>query len=300
MPVWIVLSCAAALFQTVRFVLQKKLAQSQLSAQGATFARFVYSAPVIFFVIVIYLRATGQPLPNVAAGFGLYALIGGIAQIVATICVVRLFAQRNFAVGITFKKTEVLQAILVGIVVLGEGVSGLGLLAICVGLFGVFLLSDPPGEQGGGWWRLFNPAAGLGLLSGVLFAVSGVCYRGASLAIETGDPVVRAGLTLVCVTTLQTVIMTVWLAWRERGQIRAVLQAWRVAGLVGVFSLAGSFCWFTAFTLQNVAYVKAVGQVELAFSYLASRYVFGERGGKRENWGIVLVLLSVVILAVSG
>jgi hypothetical protein len=29
--------------------------------------------------------------------------------------------------------------------------------------------------------------------------------------------------------------------------------------------------WFSAMTLQNAAYVKAVGQIELVFAFLASR-----------------------------
>ena len=41
-----------------------------------------------------------------------------------------------------------------------------------------------------------NRSVGLGLGSGMLFAVSAVCYRGASLEIASDDPVIRAGLTL--------------------------------------------------------------------------------------------------------
>ena len=58
MELWIIASVAAAAFQTVRFMLQKHLAQVSLSAAGATFARFVYSAPI----------ACGDPCRLVAAG----------------------------------------------------------------------------------------------------------------------------------------------------------------------------------------------------------------------------------------
>lgn len=47
--------------------------------------------------------------------FWAYALAGGLTQILATMCVVALFAERNFAVGITFKKTEVIQLSLIHI-----------------------------------------------------------------------------------------------------------------------------------------------------------------------------------------
>ena len=41
--------------------------------------------------------------------------------------------------------------------------------------------------------------------------------------------------------------------------------------------MLASLGWFTAFTLVTVAQVKAVGQVELVFSWLTARFAFGER-----------------------
>ena len=47
MDAWIFLSLGAALAQTVRFMLQKQLRATRLSTGGATFARFIYSAPLV-------------------------------------------------------------------------------------------------------------------------------------------------------------------------------------------------------------------------------------------------------------
>ncbi len=298
MDAWIPVTLAAAAAQTIRFVLQKKLSVSGLTATGSTFARFVFSAPLAALVAVAYVRTSGQDWPEVPAAFWVYALAGGIAQIVATVCVVALFAERNFAVGLTFKKTEVLMSVIVGLVVLGEGVSPLGFVAIVMGLAGVLLLSDPPGATGPWRARIFNRAAGLGLLSGLFFAASGVGYRGASLSLGSGDTFQRAIVTLAYVTAFQVVLMSAWLVLRDRMQIGAVLRAWRVAGLVGIMSLVGSACWFTAFTLQTVAYVNALGQVELVFALAASVFVFGERIGRREAQGLAILTASILFLVV--
>ena len=118
---WIIVSIAAAIFQTGRFMLQKHLATATLSAAGATFSRFFYSAPFILGLLAIYLIASGKPMPALVPGFWVYGIFGATAQIAATVCVVLLFKQRNFAVGITFKKTEVIQTVLMGWIVLGEG-----------------------------------------------------------------------------------------------------------------------------------------------------------------------------------
>jgi drug/metabolite transporter (DMT)-like permease len=296
MDAWIPVTIAAAAAQTTRFVLQKKLAATRLTATGSTFARFLYSAPLAALVALVYGRASGQVWPEVPGMFWAYALAGGTAQIIATVCVVALFAERNFAVGLTFKKTEVLMSVLVGLLVLGEGVSGAGFAAILLGLAGVLLLSDPPGATGPWRSRIVNRAAGLGLVSGLFFAVSGVGYRGASLSLGSGDAFQRAIVTLAFVTAFQVVLMTVWLLWRDRAQIAAVVAAWRVAGLVGLTSLVGSACWFTAFTLQTVAYVNALGQIELVFALAASVLIFGERIGRREAQGLAVLTLSILIL----
>ena len=292
MSLWIFATLAAASFQTARFMLQKRLATGTLSPAGATFARFFYSAPIIVCLLGLYFALSGQSLPPLSIPFWLYGATGGLAQVMATVLVVKLFAQRNFAVGITLKKTEVIQTVLVGWLLLGEGVSWAGFGCILLGLIGVLLLSRPP--KGQGRLRITGPEVVLGLGSGVFFAVSGVCYRAASLELPLDLPMERAGITLAAVTSMQLAGMALWLRLREPGEIVRVWQARRVASLVGVSSMAGSFCWFTAFTLQTAAYVNALGQVELILSLLATVLVFRERVTVREIGGIAVLAASIV------
>ncbi len=294
--IWFWVTLGAATAQMLRFMLQKILRTATLSTAGSTFARFIYSSPIVILIAIFYGIQSGQSLPALEPGFWVYAMTGGLCQILATMCVVALFTQRNFAVGITFKKTEVLLAAIIGFVVLGEAITLWALFAILIGLAGVLLLSDPPQATGPVAARLFNRASGLGLASGVMFGISGVAYRGASTGLDSGDAFLRAIVTLACVTTFQTVIMAIWLAWRERGEITRVLAAWRVAGLVGITSMIGSIGWFVAFTLQTVALVKAVGQIELLLSLMAGWLVFGEVISRREWQGLVLIGCSIVML----
>lgn len=296
MSLWIYITIGAAFAQNLRFMLQKHLKATRLSTGGATFARFLYSAPLAAALVLIYAQASGQDLPAPGARFWVFALSGGLAQILATMCVVALFAERNFAVGITFKKTEVLQTVLVGLVVLGEGVSLGGMVAIALGFAAVVLLSDQKGGAGPLLARMWNRATGLGLLSGVLFAVSATGYRGASLSLGLDDFFLRAAFTLAVVTASQSLAMALWLHWRERGEISRVVASWRVSGLVGVTSMLGSLGWFTAFTLQQAAYVKALGQIELLFSFLATVFIFREKTTGREVLAMGLLSASILFL----
>lgn len=294
MELWIWVTLAAAAFQTVRFTLQKVLRGGTLSTFGATFARFAYSAPLVALGLAAYLAVTAQPLPTLGASFWGYALTGGAAQVLATACVVALFGARNFAVGITFKKTEVVQTALLGFVLLGERLSAPAMGAIALGLAGVWLIGAPPGAALGGLGRIANRAAALGLASGGLFAVSAVCYRGASLAVGSEDPVLRAAVTLAAVTAAQMAGLALWLWRRERGELSRVWGARRVALWVGLASMGGSFCWFLAFTLESAALVKAVGQVELLMSLAVTVFVFHERVSRSELAGLALLSASVV------
>ena len=296
MELWIAVTIGAAFFQTLRFMLQKLLSASALSSAGATFARFFYSAPLVVVLLATYFALTETAFPATSLRYWIFALSGGLAQILATLCVVMLFKTRNFAVGITFKKTEVIQTALVGFVILGESISQAGFAVIMIGLIGVLLLSEMPEMEGDWFRRIRNQASHLGVLAGFLFAISGVCYRGASLEIDSADPLLRAGVTLACVTSAQLIGMALWLRWFEPGQISAVWAARRSAAWIGLTSMVGSFCWFTAFTMQNVAYVNALGQIELLFSLIIGAFVFGEKIGPREWQGLLILTASIVLL----
>ncbi|WP_339762364.1 DMT family transporter [uncultured Sulfitobacter sp.] len=293
---WILVTLAAAFFQTARFMLQKYLATATLSAAGATFSRFLYSAPFIVCGLVAYLLVSGMGLPQIGPGFWAYGLLGGTAQILATVCVVLLFKQRNFAVGITFKKTEVILTVLTSWLILGEGVTVWGFAAIGLGVLALLLLSAKQGENGFRLRDLGNKATGLGIASGFLFAISAVTYRGATLAVMSDMPVLRAGVTLAAVVCMQAAIMAVYLKLREPGQMTAVWQARKVAAWVGMMSMGGSLCWFIAFTLQNAAYVKAFGQVELILSVAASTLFFREKITGREWAGMAVLVASILML----
>jgi drug/metabolite transporter (DMT)-like permease len=210
--------------------------------------------------------------------------------------VVALFAQRNFAVGITFKKTETVQTALVGFLVLGDRISLGGLVAILLGLVGVLVLSDHKQGEAAGLKRFLNKGAGLGLLSGAFFAVSAVGYRGATLEVGSDDPLMRALVALGCVTTTQALGLSLWLRLREPGELTRVLESWRTSVWMGLAGLGGSLGWFTAFTLMNAAYVFAVGQVEVIFSIAASVLFFKEQITRREIAGIALISASVLSL----
>jgi len=298
---WIPITIAAAFLQNVRSALQKHL-KARLSTSGATFVRFSYGFPLAIAYIAGLATIGGLPLPRPNAAFAGYAATGGVAQILATALLVSLFSYRNFAVGTTYSKTETVQTALFGLVILGERVSLGALLAIVISLAGVMAISVAKTEAGvrALWVSLSGKPALIGIASGALFGVAAVSYRAASLSLGGEGFLMQAGFTLAVVTVLQTTVMAAYMRLREPGELSRTLAHWRVAIWVGASGVAASACWFTAMTIQKAAYVRALGQVELVFTFLVSALVFREHTTRLELAGIVLIGAGILWLLLGA
>ena len=301
MEPWIPITLAAAFLQNLRSALQKHL-KGTLSTSGATFSRFAYAAPLAILYAVLLSTLGGLVVPEPNAAFLGYMVVGGIGQILATALLVYLFSFRNFAVGTTFSKTETIQTAIFGLLILGDHLTLSALIAILISLAGVFAISSAraPRGLGGLFSSLTDRTALIGIASGACFGISAVSYRAASLSLGGEGFLMQAAFTLAAVTTFQTLLMAIYMRWREPGQITAVLRSWRVSSLVGLAGMLASAGWFTAMTIQNAAYVRALGQVELIFTFAASYFVFGERSNRLELIGIALVTLGILVLLVGG
>lgn len=292
---WVWITLAAAAMQTLRFMLQKQLKGAGLSTGGATFSRFLFGAPIAAVAAGLTLAVAGAGLPLPGARFWAFAALGGAAQVAATFLTVALFSLRNFAVGVAFTKTETVQVGVFSALILSETVSAAGWVAILIGLGGVLLLSRHP--SGG---RFLTRATLYGVLAGGLFGISAIGYRGATIELMPLDFFARAIVTLACVTAMQTLGMGLYLRLREPGELSRVTAAWRRTVWVGVTGVLGSAGWFTAFALQNAAYVRALGQVEIVFTLAVSALVFHERLSRREAAGIALVVVSLILIVAGG
>lgn len=171
------------------------------------------------------------------------------------------------------------------------------LAGIVVSLVGVLVLSIARAATS---TREFSGRAiPIGLASGALFALTAVSVRAASLSLGGDGYVMQAAFTLLIVTTWQTVIMTAWLVARQRQVLAEAFRSWRVSGLVGLTGMLASACWFTAMTIENAAYVRALGQVELVFTFIASLVIFRERASIAELTGILAIVAGILVLVLG-
>ncbi len=296
MELWIIITVAAAFLQNFRSALQKAL-KGRLSNWGATSSRFFFAAPLAVLLVVVLRYGLDYQLPVPNMEFAGFVILGSIGQITATALLLYLFSFHNFAVGTIFSRTEAAQSALFGILILGDTFSFNVGVAVAISLIGIFLISMPKQNASGfKGFRLFERTTLIGLASGAIFGITAVAYRGASLALPSGTFFVRAAITLAVASVFQSLVMAVYLRLREPGEVSRVFANWRFAGLAGATGMLASFGWFMAMTLQTAVMVKAVAQIEIIFTFIATIFVFKETVKLRETLGILLIVLAILII----
>ncbi len=298
---WIPFTIGAAFFQNLRSALQKHL-KGRLSTVGAAYSRFLYALPVaaIYLWGLTFFGEGILPQPNLR--FVLFCTLGGVCQIMFTVFLLWMFSFQSFAVGTTFSKLEVIMVAILGLLVLGDGLSSMAIIAIVVSAIGVFALSLGQNQlttnaiiQG-----ITSKSTLIGLICAAWLGGSVVFFRGATLALDHDQYLVAAGYALVVSLIIQNLLMGGYLLLRQPGEFTQVVKHWRWAGAAGIAGAISSVGWFTAFTIQNASYVRALGQIELIFTFIATTVIFREKVSGAELWGIMLVSAGIIILLLFG
>jgi drug/metabolite transporter (DMT)-like permease len=298
---WIPVVLLAAAAQTVRNTAQRALSGG-LGAWPATLVRFLYGLPFsLAFLLALYLLPQSPPAwPTLNWSYLSWIAFGALFQVAATAALLLAMQAGNFAVSVTFSKTEVLQLVLFGAVVLGELPAPLQLLAAAIATLGVILLAWRSSPGGQAARPALGKASGYGLLCGACFALATLGFRAAALQLPDFSPWLSAAWGVVLAQSMQSLSLGGWLAWRDRAGLQACFSSWRVSLLAGAMGACASLLWFTAYALQTAAAVRALGMVEVLFGYLVSRRLLREQLQRNEKWGIALVLLAVLLLALAG
>ncbi|TCH98993.1 DMT family transporter [Roseococcus sp. SYP-B2431] len=300
MPLWVFITLSAALFQCWRTALQQRL-RGQLSLNAAAVVRYLYGVPVGAMILLVYWLIFGGSFGPVSWWFIALCAMAGLGQIFGTNLLISSFGPRGFAVGTAYSKTEAVQASLLSIILLGEVLPALSWLGIAISVFGVMYLTlAGRGLSGRDIWRAtFQPAALCGIGAGAFFAFTSIFVRKANLELPGEDAILKALFSVVVTNMIQTALQGGWLLLAEPKQLVAVFRSWRSSMQVGALSAFGSSCWFVGFSLAPVALVRAVGQVEIVFTLLFSRFFLGERLKTKDVVG-ALTLVGGVVLVLLG
>jgi drug/metabolite transporter (DMT)-like permease len=288
---WIPFTLLAAAGQTARNAMQRELTAT-LGTVGATHVRFLFGFPFAIVFLIGVVLATGLSLPTPPAVFWPWALLGAGAQIVATALMLATMNDRSFVVTIAYIKTEAIQAAAFGLIFLGDPLTVGMAVAILIATAGVVVMSlKGKGSLEGG----YRPVL-LGLLSGGMFAISAVGYRGAILSLALPSFVLAATFTLTFGILLQAGLLTLYLALRDRAVMNAIVKAWRPSLFAGFMGATASEFWFLAFALTSVANVRTLALVEVLFAQAISLIAFKQKTAPRDVLGVALIVVGCALL----
>ncbi len=295
---WIFFTIAAVIFQTFRNLEQKAL-NKKLDALTVSWSRFILPLPFA-------LLCAGYSFSSVGYHFIFYCFVTAVAQVAGNVCLLHAF-KKNFSIGIAFYKTEVLQAMILGLLFFDETLSNYKIVAIIVTTFGAILMSGSFDSGVKNFVKSLNNNSMLfGLLCGFCFSISAFSLKFASqnLMLLGYSQIQGPVMVLMWVLCFQNIFFIIIKSAQKRlvGDFKMLFESENKSAFFRTTTLSflGSICWFVAYALGKVVYVKAVGQLELLLAILFSYFFLKEKFKLTEFAGIVLTAFGITSLILVG
>lgn len=290
---WMPLTLVAAALQVVRNGAQANLT-GKIGTLGATQVRFVFGLPFALLFLLGALVLAGASLPHFTPAALGWTVLGGVCQIGGTAMMLVVMHRRAFGVAYAYIKTEPVIVALLGVVLLGDNLPFLAWVATGIVTAGVIFASVKPGE----WDKLISEGGMIlaGVVSGALFGLSSIAFRGGIEALPDGGFVIRSLTVLAASLAVQTALLGAYLALRDREAFIGSLREWRGSIGAGAAGAASSAFWFTAFSLTPASNVRTMSLVELPMVALASGRLTGRKMARHELAGLAVVMGGVALL----
>ena len=273
---WVIFTVLAAFFQNLRTSLQKRL-NKNLSLVASAYVRFAFALPFAFIIFFINFRSLDivQIILD-QNNFIYYTFLGAIFQVIFTLLLLYLFKFSNFVVGTSLSKTEVIQIAIFEYIILKDKLNLFGIIGIIVATIGVIVITIKDVKL---FFRnFFSKVTLIGLTTGLILGLSVVYFRAAALSLENfSSNFDKAITTLFFGLFIQTAVVTTYLLIFEKSEFKKFYQNKVEICLTGLAGFLATLSWFFAFTLIQASFVRAVGQIEILFSYMSSKYLFKEK-----------------------
>ena len=295
---WVIFTILAAFFQNLRTSLQKRL-NKNLSLVASAYVRFAFALPFAFIIFFINFRSLDvvQIILD-QNNFIYYTFLGAIFQVIFTLLLLYLFKFSNFVVGTSLSKTEVIQIAIFEYIILKDKLNLFGIIGIIVATIGVIVITIKDVKL---FFRnFFSKVTLIGLTTGLILGLSVVYFRAAALSLENfSSNFDKAITTLFFGLFIQTAVVTTYLLIFEKSEFKKFYQNKVEICFTGLAGFLATLSWFFAFTLIQASFVRAVGQIEILFSYMSSKYLFKEKITFIEIMGIMIFISGATLLLLT-
>ena len=295
---WIIFTFLGAFFQNLRSSLQKKL-NKDLSLISSSYVRFVFALPfatILFFSYFQNFSIISVILSN--PNFIIYTFFASVLQIMFTFSLLYLFRFSNFVVGTSLSKTEVIQVAIFEYIVLNDKLNAAGVIGIIIATTGVIIMTIK--DVNFFIKNLFSKTTLVGLITGLFLGLSVVYFRAAALSLENiSSNFEKALSTLFFGLLIQTFVISIYLLIFEKSEFKKLYNNKVECCMAGLSGFLATLSWFYAFTLIQSSFVRALGQIEILFSFASSKYLFKEKLSKIELFGILIFISGVSLMLLT-
>tara|TARA_B100000674_G_scaffold363785_1_gene306462 strand:+ start:48 stop:950 length:903 start_codon:yes stop_codon:yes gene_type:complete len=295
---WIIVTIFGAFFQNLRSSLQKKL-NKDLSTVASTYVRFVFALPFATLLFLIYFGNFEIIFIILnQKNFLFYILLASIFQIIFTFVLLYLFRFSNFVIGTSLSKTEVIQVAVFEYFILKDKLNMFGITGIFIATVGVMIMTIKDLKLL--LSNFFSKTTFVGIISGLFLALSVVYFRAAALSLENFSSNFEKALSTLFIGLLfQTSLITLYILIFEKSEFKKLYNNKLECFMAGFAGFMATMSWFYAFTLIQASFVRALGQVELFFSYLSSKYLFKEKIIISEIIGIIIFVCGILLIFIT-
>lgn len=293
---WLPITLLAVTAQLLRNTFSKTLSK-KLSPETVSLCRFLYGIPLVAAAYIIGSYFFGD-VNIISINFFIWIFIFAASQIVANALLIALFHHKNFAVSITFIKSETIFTTIMAFVFLSEKLSIIEASGVIIAFTGLLITSfarqkaSPEAVEK----SLSYKGTYLGLLSGFFFAITAIAIKTAFTFLETDVTFMRSTFTLLSGQITAVALLIPYILFKRKKEFFEIIKKPKIPLTIGALASIASSLWFFAFAIAFLAHVKTIGQLEFIFGIFISAYYFKEKINKNEIFGMIVMVTGTLII----
>ena len=284
---WLIYAIGSAFFAGVTSI----LAKCGIKKTDSTVATAVRTIVVLIFSWgIVFLTGAGKSISQLEPKAVLFLVLSGMATGASWLCYFRALQLGNINKVVAIDKSSTVLTILLALIFLKEGISIPKLIALLLITAGIYLMIGKKKEQGQAqngksWFFYAVGSAVFASLTAILgkIGVSGI-NSNLGTAVRTGVVLVMAWL-MVFVTGKQKEIREI-----SKRELLFICSSGIATGLSWL-------CYYRALSDGPASVVAPVDKLSILVTAAFSRIVFGERLEGKEKWGLLLLTVGTVFMA---
>lgn len=284
---WIFYAVGSAFFAGLTSI----LAKCGIRKTDSTVATAVRTVVILFFSwVMVFVVGSQDQITGISGRTLLFLILSGAATVASWLCYFKALQIGDINKVIPIDKSSTILTIILALIFLGEGISLSKAAAVAVIAAGIFLMIEKKDVEKkdvgrGGWFLYAVGSAFFASLTAILgkIGISGV-ESNLGTAIRTCVVLVMAWI-MVLVTGKKDEVRKI-----EKKELAFICCS-------GIATGTSWLCYYRALQEGPASVVAPIDKLSVLVTVVFSYFVFGEKLGRKEAVGLVLLTAGTVAMA---